>query len=923
MPISLPLRIIPATAPRVPRAGFLPGSDIAAWLEEMARHAGMKFYIVPGSAEDLEPGGLLLMPTTVSHTPVPFGPRVQAAAVEHGCVAVPLAMQLDPQLSPEEARRLLQYECYFFHPSIGLIAFEESDAILPEVLVVPPLSRPTSWMHAMPGRPPLPDLRHIALALPEEMDGLFGEASEDIGSSNPKDLQRDSGKGAWVKDTLGNAIGSFGSWIASGLSKLGGGGEQGGKGAGGASDSRGGASGKGGKPTSPLWNKIQNWTAEQFAKLQRQREGEIQRLLKMLEKNPDQGLRYALPLTGSEAGRGIAPPGGKLQSRNPIFGARGGWGPADVWDLSANTQWQLRQKYLDLANRELAMGNFDRAAYIFAHLLGDWHAAAGALVRGKRFQEAARIYEQKLNNKSLAAKCLEDGGLLAEAVLLYADLERHEKCGDLLRLLGREHDAVEAYRRALSGSSDRLHDARILYEKLDQPGLALAVLASGWPGSTQARACLETHFEYLHRLAAHDDALALAVRLDDARNHFHPPLEMARALHAIREKQTDARVRERLGSVAFTTIGRALKSCAPGDAHALGEVLQKLEPSDLLLRRDATRYTEARFQHRHATAKPPPPAKGSVPLTKVQQWSLKKDDDVSWTRLLTAGDSWLVRGSHSRSMQEHWMLGTRDMALGQLTPCTSSHSTAHLQAHLLRGSTAWLPFSRGEQGTFYGCARLEDFRHPPASPEPLISRLAWMPPAVMAIYPTYDGVWILHAREQGTIDLSYSNQEGKLQRTYALGMTQGDIEESVHMAAHGDHVWISAGEHLLYVKHGKVEGGVTFTKRIERLSVSPPTHAPAVIVSARIDLTLIKLGDPLEEISLNDYGYSGLFLRDGRILTWDARGAKILAGMDELKEVGSISQPTEILDYAPWGVDAMAVLGKDGVVSIYRQQGEV
>ncbi|MEZ0273412.1 MAG: hypothetical protein ACAH88_00790, partial [Roseimicrobium sp.] len=220
MPVSLPLRMIPATAPRVPRAGFLPGSEVAAWLEEMARHPEMKFFIVPGSVEDLEPGGLLLVPLFVGDAPVRFGPRVQPAAMEHGRVAVPLSMQLDPQMTPEEAGRLLNYDFYFFHPSIGLIAFDESDAIQPEALVVPPLRRETSWMHAMPGRPALPDLHHIALALSEELDGLFGDASQDIGSGNPKDLQRESGKGAWIKDAMGNAIGTFGSWIISGLSKI-------------------------------------------------------------------------------------------------------------------------------------------------------------------------------------------------------------------------------------------------------------------------------------------------------------------------------------------------------------------------------------------------------------------------------------------------------------------------------------------------------------------------------------------------------------------------------------------------------------------------------------------------------------------------------------------------------------------------------
>jgi tetratricopeptide (TPR) repeat protein len=899
---------------------------VAAWLEEMARHPEMKFFIVPGSAEDLEPGGLLLVPAASGNAPISFGPRVQPAAMEHGCVAVPLSMQLDPQMTREEAERMLNYACYFFHPSIGLIAFEEPDAILPEALVVPPLLRSTSWMHAMPGRSPLPELQHVALALPPDVEGLFGEASEDIGSSSPKDLQRDAGKGARAKDAMGKAIGSFGSWIMSGLSKLGGSGESG-RESDASQGQQGGAAGKGAKPPSPLWNKLQKWTAEQFEKLQRQREGEIQRLLKLLEKDPEKGLRYALPIGGGgDASRGIAPPSGKLGLRNPIFGARGGWGPADLWNLSEHTQWTLRQKYLDLANRELAMGHFDRAAYIFAHLLNDWHAAAGALVRGKRFQEAARIYQEKLNNAPLAAKCLEDGGLLAEAVLLYAELERHEKCGDLLRLLGRERDAVAAYNRALSGSTDRIHDARILYEKLHQPGLAVAVLASGWPSSSQARACLETHFEYLHRLEAHDDALTLAMQLGEARNHLQPPLEMARALHTIREKQSDVRVRERLGTVAITTIGHALKACGAGQVHDFTKVLHQLEPSDLLLRRDAVRYSEARVREITTRAMLPRlPANGSGSLTLVTQWSLQKDDGVEWNHFLTTGDSWLARGSHRRSQQEIWMLGTRDMTMGRLTSGTSWPSPQRLQPHLLRGSTAWLPFSRPvpDAAVCYGCANLDDFRNPPASREILISRLAWMPPAVLAVFPTKDGVWVLHERERGTIDLSYSTLEGKLRRTYALGMTQGDLPEGpVRMVADADQVFISGGTMVLHFVNGRVVKEIELGAPVLRLEVAPLTHAPNVmaVVPGRVFMLggedLADTVQIFESSNATDAVFA-CFLGDGRIVVGDSKFVKV-SRPHSLKELGSMTHAFVAVDFAPWSVDSLAILSADGVVRIYR-----
>ena len=42
----------------------------------------------------------------------------------------------------------------------------------------------------------------------------------------------------------------------------------------------------------------------------------------------------------------------------------------------------LRNKNREVANRELSLGRHRRAAYIFAHLLGDMHTAAAALGAG-------------------------------------------------------------------------------------------------------------------------------------------------------------------------------------------------------------------------------------------------------------------------------------------------------------------------------------------------------------------------------------------------------------------------------------------------------------------------------------------------------------------------------------------------------------
>jgi tetratricopeptide (TPR) repeat protein len=630
---TLPLHLIPAASPLTARAGFLPGSDVAAWLEEMTRHPGARFFIVPNSIEEADAGGLLIVPA--GEGAASFGARVLPCGIEHGSVVVPGSLRLDPALTVDEARRLLPYGCYFFHPALGLVAFEEADAITPESLIVPPLPRETSWHQAMPGHTPPPRLSRIMLALPDEFSDLFGDAAQDIGARSPKDLAKNTPLLDRLKDKLiggAAAVGLGGLAALVGLAKMLG------AGSGGASRpvGPGGNPGKGGDANTrgiSVLDRVMKWTADQMEKLAQKRERELDRLMKLLETNPELGLRYALPFSeGGDAARGQAPPSWQLGERNPIFGSRRGGGPADVWSLAPQTQWQLQQKYRDLANRELAAARYDRAAYIFAELLGDWHAAAGALTRGHRYQEAARLYLTKLNNKPLAAKCLEDGGLLTDALLLYGELAQHEKCGDLLRQLGREREAIAAFNEAIKGSTDRLHDARILFEKLQQHGLALSVLASGYPQSTQACQCLERHFDYLSRLAATPESLALARSLTDPARQLTDRVQMTETLRSIYQAQADPEVRHRISIVATSIIGGAL-AAGTGKEAALLAALPQFAASDLLLKRDAHRYADQREQarrqqrkatpHRHNQTGHARPHASGFPQTPARRHSLE------------------------------------------------------------------------------------------------------------------------------------------------------------------------------------------------------------------------------------------------------------------------------------------------------------
>lgn len=922
MSVSVQLRLIPAPVAQPVKAGYLPGSEVAAWLTEMARHADARFFVVPDSVEQAEAGGLLILPADTTAT-VSFGPRVIPCGLEHGCVAVPLTTRLDPLLTADEVKRLLTYAVYFFHPSLGLVAFDETDAIQARQLIVPPLPKGGSWMEALPGRMEPPRLNRIMLALPEDPGDLFGEAANDIGSASPKDLlDQDSPlKRLGGKLMLGAA--GIGVGVLGGLAKMLGAGK-GGKEAGAGA---GGSRGAGDRNTRgiPLLEQLGRWTAKQLENLQRKRESEISRLLEMLEKDPEKGLRHAVPF-GGDASRGMAPPSGRLGEREPVFG-RGGrsGGPADVWNFSDQAKFELQKKYRDLAAREMAEKRFDRAAYIFAELLGDWHAAAGALMRGRRFQEAARIYQDRLSNKSLAAKCLEEGGLLQDAVLLYAELGQHEKCGDLLRKLGCEREAVAAYHQAMKGQTDRLHDARILFDKLGQHGLAIAVLAGGYPATPQARACLEKHFEYLGRLNAHDDAHALALGLAQPDRQMPQPLTLVQALHAVHSTYPAPEVRNRLGTVAVGVIGSALSRKVDNE-KALLELLPQFVPADRLLRRDANRYHDCRAHERKALPWNPAPAEPGQKLHRKRTFKLPQDG-TEWRCLISHGDRWLATGHHVKMAQDVWAAGEGEKISGKLTSSIGWASQLPLPALLppLPG-VAWIPLARKDEPPRYGQTKGSDFSFVPNSRERLLAALSWMPSGVLAVHPVADGTWILHRNVTETLDLSFYSYEGRLIRTHALGWAQQEMGGSLSMIVHDEEVVIAIDTRLVFVKHGHAYHEVDLEMAASDIQVSRPVQPAALLVTTCGEAMVMGPGKKSETVQLfsREDGLPPVscFLADGRITVGDESGLLIYSAYPHTKLISRVplskGANLAVADITAWGDHGLAVLWRDGVIECYE-----
>ena len=179
----------------------------------------------------------------------------------------------------------------------------------------------------------------------------------------------------------------------------------------------------------------------------------------------------------------------------------------------------LRDKYRELANRELSLGRHRRAAYIFAHLLGDMHSAAAALKSGGHWREAAVLYRDRLNRPQLAAECFEQGGLWSEAIDIYLQLESFEKVGDLFRRIGQDEQAEDAFRRTDGQVPGRRRLSRGRAsggEEIERAAGSPALSRAAWPNSDQAIACLNQMFTILAARGQHEDAQKLIDKLTRA-----------------------------------------------------------------------------------------------------------------------------------------------------------------------------------------------------------------------------------------------------------------------------------------------------------------------------------------------------------------------------------------------------------------------
>jgi hypothetical protein len=631
--LTLPLTIRYSDRPlREAAAWFIPGRNAQSWLHELAEWgiplAEIKLHIVPISRDDRRPRGLLAIPPGG----MKMAPRVSSCCQAYGRIGERLYLPIEAALEPEAEAAELSVKlsadaaAYVMHPVAGFVRFDPADVRKVSDLLAAPPRRPAQWDRAQPG---IGYNRRLLAVGPEQALDLasFMEAArDDIGSESPS---LDSLPPA-PSEPSDNPISQAGRQIAAGFGKM-------------VQWIAGQMPSLGGKVANKLGDWARRLTQRQQQALDNLRHREIQRLLHMLDANPDDGLRFAIPFT-SEPHRGVAPPSARLGRRDVSFNLRGlGGGRADYWDLREEHRRRLATRYRELANREIQLGRHRRAAYIFAKLLGDYNSAAKTLVEGHHYREAAALYHEKLGRPLDAARCLENGGLVSEAISIYEELKQFEKVGDLYTALDQPENARAAYLREIEWrrfQNDHLGTARLLETKLAASDEALAELECGWPDSEQAGHCLAAQFELLARLGRHADAERRIDSLDHAVLNSDKAQSLIDRFATLAVDYPDSQIRDRAADRTRVIVSERLAGATETRRRALVAAVGRLVPADLLLPRDCHRYLS---QQTPPPVPPPPPRAIALKECRIVS-QFKLPSDVTWKALCAAGDIFYAAG---------------------------------------------------------------------------------------------------------------------------------------------------------------------------------------------------------------------------------------------------------------------------------------
>lgn len=612
-------------------AAFIRGNNPAIWLQEMNTWqiplTQLVCYIISQNNNPVEAAGLFVI-FSKEQTPAILQVK-QPYTVTGGRLYIPIDAELSPAISEKELQSLLIWDCQVFHPALGFIGFERKDGVELADLLQYTAPNNTNWEYALTGNSPWIPLHQInvqRLAIEDVFDSVKESISSKPLTDIPKSNKNDVPSFLNNKVAEGLLKGVF--TLLSGLGAITS--IPGGAIGGAMPSSGGGSSGRStGSSKSGFFGRIMNWVHEKIEDLERQRDSELKRLSDMFEKNMDEFLQYAIPLSSPYMNRGTANPGARLTKNSSQFnlGRLGGGQAVDGWNLD-NHYNNLRSKYLSAAQQAINKKDYKKAAYVYAHLLGDYAMAAATLKQGKHYREAAILYKEHLNNPQQAAECYKEGGLYVEAIELYTGLHEYEKAGDLYAELGQHEQALTCYEDSVAKAAlnhDYLEQSRIVKDKIGDGPRAKQVLLEGWQDAKQPEACLTKYFDLLaddNKEQLHEEVKNFYAKGD----HLNKKVSFLNVIDDLNKKYRTGELESTCRTIAYEVVSEEVSAGRKASLHHLKDFIS----DDQLLTPDCYRFI-------HTTKDTPvqnPDDNNKFQLVK----------DVAWKKVLTWHNQILVWG---------------------------------------------------------------------------------------------------------------------------------------------------------------------------------------------------------------------------------------------------------------------------------------
>lgn len=337
-------------------------------------------------------------------------------------------------------------------------------------------------------------------------------------------------------------------------------------------------------------NKSSKWGERMltdFEDLVRRNQNEVDKLLQLIEDNPSEALKYALPINNETRGVDARHPGEYRLSKiwsSLSLNSNGGQRGRTV-DLGGKVN-ELQNNYELMARNFIQIGEFDKAAFIYLKLLKDNYRAATALEEGKLYQKAAALY-LKINSKEKAAECYELGNMTKEAIELYKELNKFEKVGDLYTSLHQKEEANKYYQEVVdhySRNSQYVKASVVAHKKMGNHELGQGLLLTGWRQKSDAYNCLNYY------LASYRNDEDLLKEIRHIYNVDIVPLEsqgqlqaFLRVLKSLYKGQRP--INPQIRDLAYTVVANNVE-----DTPNLVSDLYSFNPGDKLQVQDSIRY---------------------------------------------------------------------------------------------------------------------------------------------------------------------------------------------------------------------------------------------------------------------------------------------------------------------------------------------